>query len=422
MILSKEDVLGARASRPQIQDDDLLSNTRYVFCARDARAPRIAGVRNGRPNARHAEVSSLHSVISQAKILLSNLDKRSERVRVLFIGGTGNISTACSRLAIERGIDLFVLNRGHQADLPLDAGHFLRGDIRDRKSAGQALRLLEFDAVVDWVAFEVNHVETDIDLFRQRTQQYVFISSASTYQKPPAHYRITESTPLANPFWQYSRDKIACEERLNKERRSAGFPVTIVRPSYTYGETWIPCVVAGHGYTVIDRMRKGKKVIVHGDGQSLWTMTHNSDFAKGLVGILGNDAAIGESVHITSDEVLTWDQVFEAIGAAAGARPRIVHVPSEWINAFDPETGAGLLGDKAYSMVFDNTKIKRLVPGFEATVPFAEGIRRSVAWFDADESRRTIDKNRDRMMDRIIEEFQAAWPKQEAEMRGEKSG
>jgi nucleoside-diphosphate-sugar epimerase len=331
-------------------------------------------------------------------------------MRALFIGGTGNISIACSRLALEQRIDLYILNRGHDTDLPLDANHFLRGDIRDGRSAERALKTLDFDVVVDWVAFDVKHVETDIDLFRQRTKQYVFISSASAYQKPPNHYRVTESTPLANPFWQYSRDKIACERRLNEEYRTNGFPVTVVRPSHTYGETWIPCVVAGHGYTVVDRIRKGKEVIVHGDGQSLWTMTHNSDFAKGLVGILGNNRAIGESVHITSDEVLSWDQIFAAIGAAAGAAPRLIHIPSELINAFDPETGAGLLGDKAYSMVFDNAKIKRLVPGFEATVPFAEGIRRSVAWFDADERRRVVDQNRDRMMDRIIEVFQRAWP------------
>lgn len=331
-------------------------------------------------------------------------------MRVLFIGGTGNISTACSRLALEQGVDLYLLNRGHSAGFPLGQTRLLRGDIRDIRSAERALGSLDFEVVVDWVAFESKHVETDIELFRRRTGQYVFISSASAYQKPPAHFRITESTPLANPFWQYSRDKIACEARLNQERRDSGFPATIVRPSYTYGETWIPCVAAGHGYTILDRMRKGKKVIVHGDGQSLWTMTHNSDFAKGLIGILGNPNAIGESFHITSDEVLTWDQIYAAIGAAAGAEPSIVHIPSDVINAFDPETGAGLLGDKAYSMVFDNAKIKKFVPRFEASVPFADGIRRSVAWFDADASRRVVDRDRDRMMDRIIDSFKAVFP------------
>jgi nucleoside-diphosphate-sugar epimerase len=332
-------------------------------------------------------------------------------MRVLFIGGTGNISTACARLAIEQGIDLYLFNRGHSTDLPLDESHFIRGDIRDGRWAAKTLKTFAFDVVVDWVAYKLKHVETDIELFSQKTGQYIFISSASAYQKPPAHYRITESTPLDNPFWQYSRDKIVCEARLSQEYRAKGFPITIVRPSYTYGETWIPCVVAGHGYTIVDRIRKGKKVIVHGDGQSLWTMTHNSDFAKGLIGILGNAKAIGESFHITSDEVLTWDQIFAAIGAAAGVEPELVHIPSELINAFDPETGAGLLGDKAYSVVFDNAKIKRFVPGFEATVPFAEGIRRSVAWFDADESRKAADQDRNRMMDRIIEAFQSAWPK-----------
>lgn len=332
-------------------------------------------------------------------------------MRVLFIGGTGNISIACTRLLAEQGVDLCLFNRRLSACALPDGVQLIQGDIRDRRSAAELLKNREFDVVVDWVAYEPQHVETDIFLFSRKTRQFVFVSTASAYQKPPAHYRITESTPLGNPFWQYSRDKIACEERLSREYQERGFPITIVRPSYTYGETWIPCVVAGHGYTLVDRMLKGKKVIVHGDGQSLWTMTHNTDFAKGFAGILGRVDAIGEGFHITSDEVLTWDRIFKTIATAVGVEPELVHIPSEFINAFDPAIGANLLGDKAYSVVFDNSKIKRLVPGFTATIPFTEGIRRSLAWFDADSSRKVVDEERNRLMDRIIEAYQCAWPK-----------
>jgi len=332
-------------------------------------------------------------------------------MRVLFIGGTGNISSACTRLAVEQGIELYLFSRGQSAGPSSDRIHFIRGDIRDGRSAAEVLSGLMFDVVVEWVAYEPQHVEIDIELFTRRTAQYVFISSASAYQKPPACYRVTESTPLCNPFWQYSRNKIACEQRLVREFQDRGFPVTIVRPSYTYGETWIPCVVAGHGYTLVDRIRKGKKVIVHGDGQSLWTMTHNTDFARGLMSLLGSREAIGESFHITSDEVLTWDQIFRSIGAAAGAEPDIVHIPSDFINAFDPVTGAGLLGDKTWSVVFDNTKIKRFAPAFRATVPFREGVQRSVDWFDENAGRRVVDQERDLTMDHIIEAYCAAWPK-----------
>ncbi len=332
-------------------------------------------------------------------------------MRVLFIGGTGNISSACTRLALERGFDVTLLNRGRsECNVPPGVKR-IHGDIRDSRSAAEALKGHTFDAVVDWVAFEPRHVAGDIELFSGIAGQYVFISSATVYAKPPVHYLISESTPTGNPFWQYARDKIACEERLRREHDATHFPATIVRPSYTYGETWIPCVVAGHEYTLVDRMRKGRKVIVHGDGQSLWTMTHNSDFAKGLIGLLGNRQAIGETFHITSDEVLTWDQIFLAIGAAAGVVPELVHIPSDFIDAVDPVTGAGLLGDKSYSAVFDNSKIKRFVPGYAATVSFAEGIRRSVAWFDADDRRKVVDGERNRLIDRILEAYLRAWPR-----------
>ncbi len=332
-------------------------------------------------------------------------------MKVLFVGGTGNISSASARLAIERGMDLTVLTRGRSALPPPAGATIVSVDVNDRPSMEHAIGNALYDVVVDWVAYTPDDVERDLALFRGRTAQYVFISSASAYQKPPVHYLITESTPLRNPYWAYSRQKIACEERLTAAYRDEAFPVTIVRPSFTYGETWIPCAIAGLGYTVIDRMRNGRPIIVHGDGQSLWTMTHNSDFAKGFVGLFGSIQAIGQPFHITSDEVLIWDQIYGAIGAAAGVTPRLVHIPSDFINACAPEIGAGLLGDKACSAVFDNSKIKRLVPGFRATVPFAIGIRQSVAWFDADPARRTVDEARNATMDRIIDRYEGAWPR-----------
>jgi nucleoside-diphosphate-sugar epimerase len=306
-------------------------------------------------------------------------------------------------------MDLSLFVRGSSQLPGSPAREVIRGDVRDPKQAAVLLDR-DFDVVVDWVAYLPEHVETDIALFRGRVRQYVYISSAAAYEKPPAHYLITESTPLSNPFWQYARDKIACEERLWRAQREEGFPVTIVRPSLTYGETWIPCAVGGHDYTVVDRMEKAKKVIVHGDGESLWTVTHNSDFAKGLVGLLGNASAIGESYHITSDEVLTWNRIYAAIGDAAGIKPDLVHIPSELIAAFDARAGASLLGDKAYSTGFDNSKIKRAVPDFRATVSFSEGIRRSVAWFRADERRKSVNAGAGRLMDTIIQTYLSAWP------------
>ena len=331
-------------------------------------------------------------------------------MRVLFIGGTGNISSACTQLALERGIDLTLFNRGLSPGTMPRGAKLIRGDIRDENQARLALKGQEYDAVVDWVAFVRAHVQTDINVFRGITRQYVFISTASAYQKPPADYVVTEDTPLVNPFWQYSRDKIACEELLSRTWRGSGFPVTIVRPSLTYGETWIPVAIGGHDYTLIDRMKRGKKIIVHGDGQSLWTLTHNTDFAKGLIGLLGRESAIGERYHITSDEVLTWDRIYRTIGRAAGVEPNLVHVPSELIRAFDTRIGDGLLGDKAYSAVFDNSKIKKAVPGFSSTVTFEEGIRRCLAWFDADPARRTVSEVTNQLMDRIIEAYERAWP------------
>ena len=328
-------------------------------------------------------------------------------MKVLFIGGTGLISSACTELAAERGVELYVLNRGSRAELPAGVAHLV-ADIRDQAAVKRALAGHTFDAVVNWVAYTPEDVERDIASFRGRTGQYIFISSASAYQKPVGSYLITESTPLVNPYWDYSRNKIACEERLVRALREEGFPITIVRPSLTYGDTQIPLVVNSwqKPYTAIARLRAGKPLIVPGDGTSLWTITHNSDFAKGFVGLLGHQQAIGHAFHITGDEALTWDQYYAAVAAAAGAELKIVHIASDFIAACLPDMTGSLLGDKTVSVVFDNSKIKRFVPGFCATVPFAQGIRRTLAWFEADPARQQIDHAADQQWDMLIEAYE----------------
>jgi nucleoside-diphosphate-sugar epimerase len=336
-------------------------------------------------------------------------------MKVLFIGGTGLISSACSELALERGVELFILNRGKSGKYPLpDGAHRLVGDVHGNEAdlagllAGQ-----EFDSVVDWIAFTPEDIERDLHLFSGRTGQFVFISSASAYQKPPSHYLITEETPLENPFWDYSRNKIACEQRLMQAHREKKFPVTIVRPSLTYGTAQIPLCVSSwqHPYTVIDRMKRGRQIIIPGDGTSLWVLTWNGDFAKGFLGLLANPKAIGEGYHITSDEVLTWDQIYREVGRAVGVDMEIVHVPSDLIAAYDPEALGSLTGDKVNSSVFDNSKIKELVPDFNCTVTWAEGVRRAIAWYVADPSRQTIDDKLNSAWDKILLEYLKAFPK-----------
>jgi nucleoside-diphosphate-sugar epimerase len=330
-------------------------------------------------------------------------------MRVLFIGGTGIISTACTQLAVDRGIELTLAVRGqHKTILPAGV-KTIRVDVNDLSAATHALDGMQFDAVVDWIAFTAEDIERDLNLFRARTRQFVFISSASAYQKPQTHYLMTESTPLANPYWQYSRDKIACEERLMRAYREEQFPVTIVRPSLTYGETLIPLAVNSwqKSYTIVDRMLRGEKVIVPGDGSSLWAITHNSDFAKGLVGLLGSEQAIGQAFHITSDEVMTWDQYYRIVAHAVGAEPKLVHIASDFMATCVPELTGSLIGDKAVSVVFDNSKIKRFVPGFCATTRFEQGIRKSLAWFDADPARKQIDQEANALWDKLIQAYEA---------------
>jgi nucleoside-diphosphate-sugar epimerase len=328
-------------------------------------------------------------------------------MKILFLGGTGIISTASTVLAAKRGFDITLLSRGqHAAQLPPGVKTMI-ADVND-PALVEKFDNERFDAVVDWIAFTPADIERDLKLFRGRTRQYIFISSTSAYQKPQTHYLMTESTPLGNPYWDYSRNKIACEERLMQAYRDEGFPATIVRPSLTYGETLIPLVLNSwqQSYTAVDRMIRGQKLIVPGDGSSLWVITHNTDFAKGLVGLLGHQQAIGHAFHITSDEVLTWDQLFRIVGAAVGVEPNLVHIPSDFIAACIPGKTGTLMGDKSVSVVFDNSKIKRFVPGYCATTSFAEGVRLSLAWFNAEAARKQIDREVNATMDKLIAAYE----------------
>ncbi len=328
-------------------------------------------------------------------------------MKVLFIGGTGVISSACAELTVEKGFQLYMLNRGKTARPVPKAAHILKGDIRNRTSTETALRNKTFDIVVDWIAYTPEHIKRDLELFGGRTGQYIFISSASAYQTPPKKLPVTECAPLSNTAWDYSRNKIACEKRLFQAHRKGHFPVTVIRPSHTYDCTLLPM---HKGYTLVDRMRKGKKVIVHGDGTSLWVLTHNRDFAKGFVGLLGNSKAIGEAFHITSDELLSWNQIYDIIALVAGAEARIVHIPSDFIASFDPEWGASLLGDKCHSMIFDNSKIKRFVPDYKATIPFFHGAQEIISWYNADPSRQVVDEKENQMIDKIIGMYESSLP------------
>ena len=326
-------------------------------------------------------------------------------MKVLFIGGTGNISTSVSKLCVERGIELYLLNRGKRG-VNIPGTKLIQGDISKPNTVSAELSKHKWDAVVNWIAFTGKDIERDIDLFRKNTRQYIFISSASAYQKPPTFPVITESTPLYNPYWEYSRNKIACEEKLNRAYRDNNFPVTIVRPSHTY-DTMIPSSIDdATGFTIVDRMLKGKKIIVHGDGTTLWTITHAEDFAKGFVGLLGHQQAIGHAFHITSDEVLTWNQIYKTIAYAAGIEANIIHISSDFICRIEPSFTGGLLGDKSVCAVFDNTKIKTFVPDFKAVIPFSQGIKRTLNWFEEDPKRKTVNDDANKKIDKIIEVYE----------------
>jgi len=328
-------------------------------------------------------------------------------MKALFIGGTGNISRACSELALASGIELTILSRGQRGQSTLSEATFINVDINNKQEVKALLKGKHFDIVANFIAYAPSEVERDIQLFSGSCDQYIFISSASAYQKPPTHPVISESTPLANPYWDYSRDKIACEDLLIKAHREKGFPATIVRPSHTY-ETVIPVAIGSwEDFTIVERMRKGGTVIIHGDGTSIWTITHSLDFAKGFVGLMGHMQAIGHSFHITSNELLNWNQIYQAVAEAAGVELKAKHVSSDFICAEADNLGqdwmrGNLMGDKANSVIFDNTKIKRFVPDFVATIPFREGIKKTVEWFDAHPDRIRIDEENNRLMDAIL--------------------
>ena len=326
--------------------------------------------------------------------------------RILFLGGSGVISTSCVRAAVAAGHDVTVLNRGRSPrTLPGDVRELV-ADVRDAEAVNAALSGAAFDVVADFLSFVPAHVQTALEVAGERAGQYIFISSASAYQKPPERVPVTESTPLRNPFWQYSRDKIACEDLLVAAYRDRSLPVTIVRPSHTYDDTLLPTT---GGWTDVARLRAGKPVVVHGDGTTQWTLTHSDDFAVAFTGLLGNPAAIGEAFTLTGTHAPTWNQIYSWLADAAGVTdPQFVHVASETIAAWEPDLGPGLLGDKAHSMVFDNTKVSALVPEFRTTIPFDEGARRILARFESRPERQQIDERRDAMFDRMIAHARSA--------------
>lgn len=320
---------------------------------------------------------------------------------ILFIGGSGIISHASVARAARLGHRVTVLNRGRTSTRQLPASvETLVADASDPEAVATALAGREFDVVAQFRAFSPEHVARDVAQFAGRTGQYVFISSASAYQTPPSRLPVRESTPLRNPFWQYSRDKIACEDLLVREHRENGFPATIVRPSHTYDRTLLPTT---GGWTDVARMRTGRPVVVHGDGTSLWTLTHTEDFAVGFVGLLGHPLAVGDSFHITGTHAPTWDQIYTWLAEAAGVRtPELVHVASETIARVLPEVGDGLLGDKAHSMVFDISKVRTLVPEFGTTITYDIGAAEQMSWFDAHPEAQVVDPELDTAFDRLV--------------------
>ena len=325
-------------------------------------------------------------------------------MKVLFIGGTGNISSEVSKLALKNGVDLYLFNRNKNLEFSPKGAKIIQGDIRNEEEAKEKLKGYSFDVVVDWIAFNTDHINTDLRLFRGKTKQYIYISSASAYQKPIENFIITEETPLDNPFWDYSQNKIACEKMLFDEYKNNSFPVTIVRPSHTYGDTFIPWIFNSKNsrWSVIERMKRGKPIIVPGDGTSLWVLTHNTDFAKAFIGIMGKEKAIGQAYHITSQDALTWDRILYLLGEATGIRPEITHISTEFITSCLPEFKGDILGDKSNSVYFDNSKIKKLVPEFITEKTIKEGLKSTIAWYLNHPEHLWIDEEWDQTCDRLI--------------------
>ena len=332
--------------------------------------------------------------------------------KALFIGGTGTISTAITqRIASMPGWELYLINRGNRSRVIPPNVKLILADINDEEDVRLKLEGLQFDCVCDFIGFVPSQVERDYRLFKDITKQYMYISSASAYEKPVSNYIITEETPLVNPYWQYSRDKIACEAFLMEKYKNEGFPVTIIRPTYTYDERSVPLSVMGNSgsWQVLDRMLQGKQVIIHGDGTSLWTMTHNSDFAKGFTGLMANEKAIGQAIQITSDETLTWTQIYQCVADALGVELRPYYISSYFLADIAPEYDfeGGLLGDKACSVVFDNSKLKSLAPDFKPEVPFAQGIKRTVDYIHEHPQLKRPDPQFDAWCDNIIKKLES---------------
>lgn len=327
-------------------------------------------------------------------------------MKALFIGGTGTISMAITELLLQKGWEVYLINRGNRnSDKRLKGAHFIKTDINDEQTAAKKLEKLEFDVACDFIGFVPSQLERDYRLLKGKVKQFMYISSASAYQKPCSNFVISEKTPLANPYWEYSRNKIACEDYLMKLYREESFPVTIIRPSHTYDERSVPLGVHGEkgSYQVVKRIKEGKPVIIHGDGTSLWTITHNSDFAKGFVGLMGNIHAIGEAVQIMSDEVLTWNQIYKCIADALGVELKPVYVSSAYLASHSSYDFTGsLIGDKANSVVFDCSKLKSLVPDFTATKRADQGIRETVEYIMNHKEFQIEDPEFDKWCDEII--------------------
>ncbi len=333
-------------------------------------------------------------------------------MKALFIGGTGTISMAITKqLAANPDWELYLLNRGTRAQELPEGVKTITADINNEAQVAEAIRDINFDCVCDFIAFVPAQLERDYRLFAGKTKQFMFISSASAYQKPLSDYKITESTPLANPYWEYSRNKIACEEYLMKQYREAGFPITIIRPSHTYDERNVP--VGAHGdkgsWQVLKRMMEGKPVLIQGDGTSLWTITHNSDFAKAFIGLMGNIHAIGEAYHITTDESVTWNQIYAIIADELGVELKAYHVPSDFLDEVGKyDYRGGLIGDKSNTVVFDNSKVKRAVPGFTCTVRADQGLRKTVQHMLATSELQQDDPEFDQWCDKVIAALESA--------------
>lgn len=333
-------------------------------------------------------------------------------MKALFIGGTGTISSAISKLAVEKGWDLYLLNRGNKKLMPPDVAKEIICDINDEASAEKLLDGMSFDVVAQFIAYTPDQIERDIRLYEGKTKQYIFISSATVYKKPPTAIKVTEDCILDNPYWEYAQNKIACEQVLYAAGREKGFPYTIVRPSHTYGPAGIPVSIHGNlgSYQVLDRIIKDKPVIVQGDGTTLWTLTHNSDFAKAFLPLMGNPYAVQECYHITSDEALTWNMIFEIIGQALGRKPQITHIPTDFLIACDVnkyDLRGSLLGDKANVALFNNSKIKTVAPDFICTTRFDQGVMAALSFMEKNPGLKRLDPEFDTWCDRVINAYEA---------------